>query len=95
MTLAHRVARLAASRWFRFLALAGLASLAVVSLYPGDGTLPRTRLPGALEHFLAYAAVATVAAFAFQGRVRVWLLAALMIAYAARAYAALRVMGYS
>lgn len=82
MSLARHILGLASTRWFRVLALLGLAGLAVVSLYPGSGNLPRTRLPGPLEHFLAYLLVAGIAGIAFRHRLRIWLLAALMIAYA-------------
>jgi VanZ family protein len=83
MTLARLVIRIASSPWFRVTALAGVMMLAIVSLYPSNGTLPRTRLPGPVEHFIAYAVVAALAAFAFRGKLRIWLLAVLMITYAA------------
>jgi VanZ family protein len=82
MNIARLVIRLSGSPWLRFLALLGLAALALVSLIPAELSPPRTQLPGSLEHFIAYASVSALTAFAFQGAARTWLLAGTLIAYA-------------
>jgi VanZ family protein len=83
MNIARLVIRLSGSPWLRFLALLGLAVLALVSLIPAEHSPPRTQLPGSVEHFMAYASVSALTAFAFQRAARTWLLAGTLIAYAA------------
>jgi VanZ family protein len=83
MNIARLVIRLSGSPWLRFLALLGLAALAFVSLIPAEHSPPRTQLPGSVEHFLAYASVSALTAFAFQRAARTWLLAGTLIGYAA------------
>lgn len=83
MSLSRLVSRLASSRWLRIAAMLVLAGIAVAALYPAANGLPRTRLPGPVEHFLAYAAAAAIATFAFRRLVRPPVLAAAMIVYAA------------
>jgi VanZ family protein len=83
MNIARLVIRLSGSPWLRFLALLGLAALALVSLIPAELSPPRTQLPGSVEHFMAYASVSALTAFAFQRAIRTWLLAGTLIGYAA------------
>jgi VanZ family protein len=82
MTLIDRVLRATKSPWFRLLAFVALGGLAVASLMPGDAGLPRTRLPGPVEHFLAYCAVAAIIGTAFRNLVSLRTLLVAMIVYA-------------
>ena len=70
------------SRWLRLLAMIGLAGLAVAALLPDRDQLPRSPFPGQFEHFLAYAAAAALAGFAFAGQLRLGALLFLIVAYA-------------
>lgn len=75
--------RVSLSPWLQATAWLGLAGLAVVSLIPAGYSPPRTPLPGQFEHFVAYACVSAVAAFAFRRSIRTWLLAVAFVGYAA------------
>lgn len=81
-SIARSLVRLSFSPWLQLLGLLGLTALALVSLIPAEHSPPRTRLPGALEHFMAYACVSALVAFAFQRSIRTWVLAGALIGYA-------------
>jgi VanZ family protein len=83
MNIARLVIRLSGSPWLRLMAVLGLIGLALVSLIPAAHSPPRSQLPGSLEHFIAYACVSALTAFAFQRAARTWLLAGTLIGYAA------------
>lgn len=69
--------------WLRTAAWLGVLALAYLSLAPADLSPPRTRLPGEVEHFAAYACFAAFAALAFWRTVAAWLQAVAIIGYAA------------
>ncbi len=83
MTMLRLANRLANSVWLRGLTLAAVIGLAFVSLVPAAHSPPRTALPGAVEHFLAYFAVSGMAVFVFRRNLPVPILVTAMIAYAA------------
>jgi len=83
MHIVRLLLRLSFSPWLQLMALLGLVALAVVSLVPAEHSPPGTQLPGQIEHFIAYACVSALAAFAFQRTIQIWLLTAAFIGYAA------------
>lgn len=83
MNIARIAVRMTSSPWLWAVAVLGLLLLAAASLLPADRSPPRTVLPGPVEHFLAYAVVSAVAAFAFVNSARLWLLGFALIGYAA------------
>jgi len=66
-------------RLLRVAGIAGIVALLVLSLLPGDVQAPiRTGVPGVLEHFAAYAAVAFCLRGGFTGKgSSVWIVASL------------------
>lgn len=83
LSIVRAMTRLSGSPLSRLVTLFGLSVLAYASLSPAEYSPPRTELPGQVEHFIAYACVAGLGAFAFQHTIRMWHLGVGFVGYAA------------